>query len=112
MLPPPAEPYYLVAEPDGMSWTARENLTEILRRELLGPIYGDEEVLPVDPSTAYPLGRIAPKDPEDFLHGAACHNCTMASETSCETANRFLDRRFLIGLPGEYTGLGFFEVSS
>ncbi|SHI99403.1 hypothetical protein SAMN02745244_01495 [Tessaracoccus bendigoensis DSM 12906] len=53
-----------------------------------------------------------PKDPEDFLHGAACHNCTMASETSCETANRFLDRRFLIGLPGEYTGLGFFEVSS
>lgn len=51
-----------------------------------------------------------PRDPEDFLHGAACHCCTMASETSCERANRFLDRRFLIGLPGEFTHLGFFSV--
>ena len=47
-----------------------------------------------------------PKDPEDFLHGAACHCCVMASETSCERANRFLDRRFLIDLPG--SELGFF----
>jgi hypothetical protein len=53
-----------------------------------------------------------PRDPEDFLHGAACHCCTMASETSCERSNRFLDRRFLIGLPGEYTDLGFFTVPS
>ena len=43
---------------------------------------------------------------EDFLHGAACHCCAMASETSCERANRFLDRRFLIDLPG--SDLGFF----
>lgn len=49
-----------------------------------------------------------PKDPEDFLHGAACHCCTMASETSCERANRFLDRRFLVSLPGPYAHLGFF----
>ncbi|MDI5968567.1 DUF1998 domain-containing protein [Streptomyces sp. SL13] len=48
-----------------------------------------------------------PQDPEDFLHGAACHCCVMASETSCERANRFLDRRFLIDLPG--SGLGFFR---
>jgi hypothetical protein len=40
-----------------------------------------------------------PSDPEDFLHGAACHCCTFASETSCERANRFLDRRFLLNLP-------------
>ena len=40
-----------------------------------------------------------PADPEDFLHGAACHCCSFASETSCEKANRFLDRRFLIDLP-------------
>lgn len=51
-----------------------------------------------------------PKDPEDFLHGAACHCCAMASETSCERANRFLDRRFLIDLPG--SSLGFFEFTS
>ncbi len=50
-----------------------------------------------------------PRDPEDFLHGAACHCCTMASETSCERANRFLDRRFLVSLPGEYKELGFFD---
>jgi hypothetical protein len=40
-----------------------------------------------------------PSDPEDFLHGAACHCCSFASETSCEKANRFLDRRFLLTLP-------------
>lgn len=40
-----------------------------------------------------------PHDPEDFLHGAACHTCSFASETSCEKANRFLDRRFLLQLP-------------
>ncbi|MEU3337076.1 DUF1998 domain-containing protein [Streptomyces sp. NPDC006668] len=48
-----------------------------------------------------------PQDPEDFLHGAACHCCVMASETSCERANRFLDRRFLIDLPG--SDLGYFS---
>jgi hypothetical protein len=41
-----------------------------------------------------------PHDPEDFLHGAACHCCLMASETSCESANRFLDRRFAYRCPG------------
>ena len=50
-----------------------------------------------------------PKDPEDFLHGAACHCCLMASETSCERANRFLDRRFLLSLPG--SDLGFFGAA-
>lgn len=40
-----------------------------------------------------------PTDPEDFLHGAACHCCTFVSETSCEKSNRFLDRRFLLDLP-------------
>jgi hypothetical protein len=40
-----------------------------------------------------------PSDPEDFLHGAACHCCSFASETSCERANRFLDRRFLLTQP-------------
>ncbi len=56
-----------------------------------------------------------PEDPEDFLHGAACHCCTMISETSCERANRFLDRRLLVPLPGSYEGerfadLAFFDI--
>jgi hypothetical protein len=40
-----------------------------------------------------------PSGTEEFLHGAACHCCSFASETSCEKSNRFLDRRFLIDLP-------------
>ncbi len=55
--------------------------------------------------------RRVPSDPEDFLHGAACHCCVMASETSCERANRFLDRRFLIPLPGQWSDLAFFASS-
>ncbi|HQD22474.1 MAG TPA: DUF1998 domain-containing protein [Arachnia sp.] len=55
-------------------------------------------------------GHRTPVDPEDFLHGAACHCCSMASETSCERANRFLDRRFLVPLPGPYADLAFFEA--
>lgn len=51
-----------------------------------------------------------PSAPEDFLHGAACHCCSFASETSCEKANRFLDRRFLVSLPSAISDTvpGFF----
>ncbi len=44
-----------------------------------------------------------PGPDEDFLHGAACHFCVFNSETSCENANRFLDRRLLRTL---YAGQG------
>ncbi len=50
----------LAHEPDGRSWTARENLTDILRRELLGPADGPDEVIEVAPDTRYLVGRIAP----------------------------------------------------
>jgi hypothetical protein len=39
-----------------------------------------------------------PHDPEDFLHGAACHICLFVSETTCERGNRFLDRRVLANI--------------
>ncbi|MCL2468453.1 MAG: DUF1998 domain-containing protein [Micrococcales bacterium] len=55
--------------------------------------------------------RRVPKAPEDFLHGAACHCCVMASETSCERANRFLDRRFVVPLPGDWADLAFFDIA-
>lgn len=42
-----------------------------------------------------------PHDPGDYLHGAACHVCLFVSETTCERANRFLDRRFLVPLSGD-----------
>ncbi|WP_235361389.1 DrmB family protein [Schaalia hyovaginalis] len=50
--------------------------------------------------------RRVPQDPEDFLHGAACHCCAMVSETSCERSNRFLDRRFVVPLPGDLSVMG------
>jgi hypothetical protein len=39
-----------------------------------------------------------PVDPDEFVHGAACHACMFLSETTCERGNRFLDRSLLIPL--------------
>ena len=33
----------------------------------------------------------------DKVNGAACHNCLLISETSCEHANMWLDRHFFLG---------------
>lgn len=52
--------YEFACEPDGRSWTARENLADILERELLGPAGGEEEILDGPPDAAYLVGRIAP----------------------------------------------------
>jgi hypothetical protein len=41
-------------------------------------------------------------------NGAACHACLLASETSCEEFNAFLDRALLVGTPTE-PSLGYFE---
>lgn len=42
-----------------------------------------------------------PTDPSDALHNAACHACLFASETTCETNNRWLDRAVLVDLTGD-----------
>jgi hypothetical protein len=59
--PAPRPDYQLAREPDGRSWTGRENLVDILERELLGPVGGPDEVLHASPDSAYLIGRIAPK---------------------------------------------------
>jgi len=41
-------------------------------------------------------------------NGAACHACLLASETSCEEFNAFLDRALLVGTPDQ-PELGFFR---
>jgi hypothetical protein len=41
------------------------------------------------------------------LHGAACHACLFAAETSCERGNRFLDRSLLVDT-FTVQGLGYF----
>jgi hypothetical protein len=45
---------------DGSSYAVRENLADILQRELLGPIHGPEETLPFSPRSQYLVGHIAP----------------------------------------------------
>ena len=47
-------------EPDGTSFTARENLADILAREILGPGDGPDEVLDVVPDAKYLVGLLAP----------------------------------------------------
>lgn len=42
------------------------------------------------------------------VNGSACHACLLASETSCEEFNSFLDRALLIGTPRN-PELGFFR---
>lgn len=42
------------------------------------------------------------------LNYAACHDCTLLPETSCERFNCFLDRAAVTGLP-DYPALGFFR---
>lgn len=63
--------------------------------------------------SAVDLANICSSDPlcreheprrTERLNGAACHACTMVSETSCEFGNRLLDRGLVISLPGENTG--------
>lgn len=46
-----------------------------------------------------------PVEPSDALHGAACHACLFASETSCENNNRYLDRAVFVDITGD--GLAF-----
>ncbi|CAI9402708.1 DISARM system helicase DrmA [Aestuariimicrobium sp. T2.26MG-19.2B] len=52
--------YALNYELDGSSYAVRENLVDILRRELLGPIHGPDETLPFSPRSQYLVGHIAP----------------------------------------------------
>ena len=38
--------------------------------------------------------------------GAACHSCTMISETACENGNRLLDRALVVPVP-EHEEMGY-----
>ncbi len=59
--PTPADTGYVLNFPtDGTSFSVRENLVDILERELLGPIHGEEELLPFSPKQMYLVGLIAP----------------------------------------------------
>ena len=68
---------------------------------LLDQAFRDAECCSSDPLCA----EHVPLDPSADLHAAACHACLFASETSCETNNRWLDRVVLVDLTRD--GLAF-----
>ena len=55
-----------------------------------------------------PLCISATKQGYKNLNYAACHDCTLLPETSCESFNCFLDRASIVGLP-DNPDLGFFK---
>lgn len=73
-------------------------LVSLGRSERLGQLLNQAleraEVCTSDPTCAeHAPGSLG----DDHVHGAACHACLFASETSCERGNRYLDRSALIG---------------
>ncbi|OGO79211.1 MAG: hypothetical protein A3K41_14535 [Chloroflexi bacterium RIFOXYD12_FULL_57_15] len=45
-----------------------------------------------------------------WLHGAACHGCTLIAETSCESRNELLDRALVVPILG-VPDAGFFQAA-
>ncbi|MGC5002644.1 DrmB family protein [Streptomyces sp. DT203] len=70
-------------------------------KRLLDQAFEDASRCSSDPLCA----ERVPEYPSDTLHSAACHACLFASETSCETNNRWLDRAFLVDITRD--GLAF-----
>lgn len=77
---------------------------------------GETDVLGTHLDAALEQVRLCASDPlcaehapqEAVLHGAACHACLFASETSCEHGNKYLDRSVLVDTfgHGEYAFFG------
>ena len=61
---------------------------------LLETAFEDAQTCSSDPLCAERL----PQSPSDVLHAAACHACLFASETSCESGNRWLHRGVLVDI--------------
>ncbi|MEU5402630.1 DUF1998 domain-containing protein [Streptomyces sp. NPDC005963] len=70
-------------------------LVSLGRRERLGPVIEqaleEARLCSSDPMCAEHDPRIHSR-----LHGAACHACLFAAETSCERGNHYLDRALLV----------------
>ncbi|MEV5700514.1 DUF1998 domain-containing protein [Streptomyces anthocyanicus] len=101
-----AERVYARSGPDPMSgillYTAAPDsegtlggLVSLGRSERLGPAI-DQALEEARLCSSDPM--CAEHDPRvhDRLHGAACHACLFAAETSCERGNHFLDRALLV----------------
>ena len=78
----------------------------------LGGLVQEARHLELHLANALDLGALCSNDPicaqhdpgrsleERWLHGAACHGCTLISETCCEMRNEYLDRALVIPVLG------------
>jgi hypothetical protein len=58
-----------------------------------------------------PLCGHSPPGEMGHLNGAACHACLLASETSCERGNRYLDRAHVVETIGQF-GTNYLQTST
>ena len=83
--------YTAAADSDG----TLGGLIELGKPESLGRII-EQAIARAAICSSDPLCSEHDPDRDRSLHSAACHACTFVSETSCERANRYLDRSLLI----------------
>lgn len=79
---------------------------------------GDPETLGAHISQALEMVTLCASDPlcaehhpwRDgiTLHGASCHACMFAPETSCERSNKYLDRTVLVKTVADPEPIAFF----
>ncbi|MEP7013295.1 MAG: DUF1998 domain-containing protein [Acidobacteriota bacterium] len=77
------------------------NLEPVIERALLNARWCSADPVCME------LGELGGQGP-DSCNLAACHNCALAPETSCEEFNRFLDRGLVVGTLERPT-IGFFD---
>lgn len=83
--------YTAAADSDG----TLGGLIELGKPESLGRMI-EQTLLRAGICSSDPLCSEHDPEKDRSLHAAACHACTFVSETSCERANRYLDRSLLI----------------
>lgn len=77
------------------------NIEPIIGKALQGAMWCSSDPVCME------LGDMGGQGP-DSCNLAACHNCCLCPETSCEEFNRFLDRGLILGT-AEHRDLGYFD---
>jgi len=93
----PQDSFQLNFALDDSSFAVRENLVDILERELLGPVHGPQEVLTISPRAQYLVGHIAPVK---LISGTADRAVDYGSEDRGELIDVRLDETALAEVPG------------
>jgi hypothetical protein len=96
--------YTAAADSDG----TLGGLIELGKPEKLGPVI-EQALRRAAVCSSDPLCSEHDPEKDRSLHAAACHACAFVAETSCERANRYLDRSLLVET-FDSTDAAFFDV--